>query len=109
PIPTASRPTSPSRGGVHGTRFGNFDETIVHDNGFARAARRRGALSARATDFANRAAELNDASGSVSFQAAHPDQSAAAALSPLRGLVRTAIPAERHSALSADAVPVGAG
>src|SRR5262249_49937861 len=39
----------------------------------------------------------------------HRDQSTPAALSPLHRLVRIAAPAERHSALPADALLVGAG
>ena len=42
------------------------------------------------------------------WAAAHRDLSAAAALSALRRLVRIAIPAERHGALSANALLVGA-
>src|SRR5579864_4490963 len=91
-----------------GLRGSDVTEAIDRDNGARRAgdARRRaprgGANSSVADDAAEPAAAPLRAP-------AHRDQSAAAALPPLRRLVRIAIPAERHGALSANALLVGAG
>src|SRR5580704_443859 len=75
-------------------------EAIDRDHG----ARRVGDARSRATR--DRAAE--PAIAAALCAPAHRDQSGAAALPALRRLVRAAIPAERHGALSANALLVGA-
>src|SRR5690349_4029494 len=80
------------------------DLDLVH---FRRTVCQCRAAGTRAADFADRAAEPDHAAGAC---AATPrNQSAAAALPPLRRLVRIAASPERHGALSADALLVGAG
>src|SRR5579864_894561 len=73
--------------------------------GDARHGAARGRANART---ANRGAG-RAVSAAALCAPAHRDQPASVALSPLHRLVRIAIPAERHRALSANALLVGAG
>src|SRR5579864_4895528 len=91
-----------------GLRGSDVTEAIDRDNGARRAgdARRRAPRGGANSSVADDAAEP---AAAPLCAPAHRDQSAAAALPPLHRLVRIAIPAERHGALSANALLVGAG
>jgi len=83
------------------TEATDFDYGCRHGAAALRGAARVGANA----NHADRAAERANCAAAPPYH----DYAAAVALPPLHRLVRIAIPAERHGALSADALLVGAG